>query len=100
MSCLKTWKFNVRNPIRSSQFKRDIKVAQKRGKDMNKLRVLLLLLIEEKELPSEYMDHPLKGDWISYRDSHLEPDWLLNYRISGNDLYLARTGSHADIFGN
>lgn len=52
-----------------------IKVAQKRGKDMNKLRVLLLLLIEEKELPSEYMDHPLKGDCISYRDSHLEPDW-------------------------
>lgn len=88
----------MRNPIRSSQFKRDVKVAKKRGKDMDKLRGLLMLLIEEKTLPAEYLDHPLKGNWIGYRDSHLEPDWLLIYRISGDDLYLARTGGHADIF--
>jgi mRNA interferase YafQ len=100
MSCLKTWTFNVRNPIRSSQFKRDVKVAKKRGKDTDKLRLLLIQLIEEKPLPAEYMDHPLKSNWTGYRDAHIEPDWLLIYRISGDDLYLARTGSHADIFSN
>ena len=90
----------MRNPIRSSQFKRDVKAAEKRGKNMNKLRALLVLLIEEKPLPAEYLDHPLKGNWTGYRDSHLEPDWLLIYRISGEDLYLVRTGSHADIFSS
>ena len=78
----------MRNPIRPSQFKRDVKVAKKRGKDMDKLRRLLILLIEGKPLPLEYLDHSLKGDWIGYRDSHLEPDWLLIYRISGDDVYL------------
>ena len=90
----------MRSPIHSSQFKRDVKVAKKRGKDMDKLKALLILLIEEKPLPAEYLDHPLKGNWIGYRDSHLEPDWLLIYRISGDDLYLARTGNHTDIFSN
>ena len=90
----------MRSPIHSSQFKRDVKVAKKRGKDMDKLKALLILLIEEKPLPAEYLDHPLKGNWIGYRDSHLEPDWLLIYRISDDDLYLARTGSHTDIFSN
>lgn len=69
----------MRNPIRSGQFKRDVKAAEKRGKNMEKLRVLLVLLIEGKPLPPEYLDHPLKGGWKGYRDSHIEPDWLLIY---------------------
>lgn len=73
----------MRSPIRSSQFKCDVKIAKKRGKGMNKLRVLLILLIDEKPLSAEYLDHPLKGNWTGYRDSHIEPDWLLIYRISG-----------------
>ncbi|MDP1664310.1 MAG: type II toxin-antitoxin system YafQ family toxin [Methylobacter sp.] len=88
------------NLIRSSQFKRDVKVVKKRSKDMDKLRTLLILLLEGKTLPAEYLDHPLKGNWNGYRDSHLEPDWLLIYRISGDDLYLVRTGCHADIFSS
>jgi len=62
MSCLKTWKFKVLNPIHSSQFKRNVKVAKKRGKDMDKLRVLLILLLEEKPLPAEYLDHPQRPE--------------------------------------
>lgn len=93
------WAFDVRNPIRSGQFKRDVKTAQKRGKDLSKLRTLLLLLIEAAPLPPEYLDHPLKGQWKSYRDSHIEPDWLLIYRVEGDDLHLTRTGTHSDIFG-
>jgi mRNA interferase YafQ len=58
----------------------------------------LELLIAREELPAIYKDHPLKGDWKGYRDAHIEPDWLLIYRIAGNELHLARTGSHADLF--
>ncbi len=85
-------------PVRSTQFKRDVKRVKKRGKDLSKLRILLSLLIERKPLPAYYSDHPLKGDWKGYRDAHIEPDWLLLYRVIGNELHLARTGSHADLF--
>ncbi|QEA40539.1 type II toxin-antitoxin system YafQ family toxin [Pistricoccus aurantiacus] len=85
-------------PVRSSQFKRDVKRVKKRNKDMTKLRRLLGLLIEQKPLPETYLDHPLRGNWKSYRDAHIEPDWLLIYRIEGNESQLARTGTHADLF--
>ena len=86
-------------PIPIGQFKRDVKLCKKRNKDISKLRQLMQLLIEEKELPPEYRDHPLKGNWKHHRDSHMEPDWLLIYKIDGDELYFVRTGSHADIFG-
>ena len=85
-------------PVRSAQFKRDVKRVQKRGKDMARLKTLLTLLIEQSPLPAAYLDHPLRGDWKGYRDAHIEPDWLLLYRVQGNELHLARTGSHADLF--
>ena len=85
-------------PVRSGRFKRDVKRAQKRGKDMDKLKAVLLLLIEGKPLPLAHGDHPLKGNWKGFRDLHIEPDWLLLYRIHGDELQLARTGTHADLF--
>ena len=87
------------NPIQGGQFKRDVKLSKKSNKDMDKLRELMRFLIEEKSLPPEYKDHPLKGNWAHHRDSHMEPDWILIYKIDGNDLYFVRTGTHADIFG-
>jgi mRNA interferase YafQ len=78
--------------------KRDVKRAEKRGKDMNKLRTLLLLLVEQQPLSSHYRDHALKGQWQGFRDAHIEPDWLLIYRIEGDELQLARTGTHAELF--
>lgn len=83
--------------VRSSQLKRDVRLAAKRGKNLEKLRRLVLLLIEERPLPHAYRDHALKGEWQAYRDAHIEPDWLLIYRIAGGELQLARTGSHADL---
>lgn len=85
-------------PVRSGQFKRDVRKAEKRGKDMAKLRTLLTLLIEEKPLPVRYRDHPLKGQWAGFRDAHIEPDWLLIYRVQDDELQLARTGTHSDLF--
>lgn len=85
-------------PVWSGRFKRDVKRAEQRGKDMTKLKSVLSLLIEERSLPAAYGDHPLKGDWKGFRDLHIEPDWLLVYRIAGGELRLARTGAHADLF--
>jgi mRNA interferase YafQ len=85
-------------PRLDNQFKRDVRKAGKRGKDMGKLRALLNLLLDEQPLPAHYHNHRLKGDWASYWDAHIEPDWLLIYRVKGDELQLARTGTHADIF--
>ena len=85
-------------PVWSGRFKRDVRRAKKRGKDMDKLRAVLSLLIEQKPLPASYNDHPLRGDWSGFRDLHIEPDWLLLYRVQGDELQLARTGTHADLF--
>jgi mRNA interferase YafQ len=70
----------VRNPVRGAQFRRDVKLAQKRGKDMAKLRDVILLLVDGSPLPPRYKDHALSGEWRHFRDCHLEPDWLLSIR--------------------
>ncbi len=85
-------------PVLSRQFKQDVRRARKRGKDMAKLKTLLDLLIRRIALPEFYRDHSLRGSWKGYRDAHIEPDWLLLYCVVGDELRLARTGSHADLF--
>ena len=60
---------------------------------MAKLREIILLLAEGGPLPPRYQDHPLGGQWKHYRDCHIEPDWLLIYKIDGNGLYPVRTGT-------
>lgn len=88
----------MRNLIRGTQFKRDVKLAERRGKDLAKLRELILLLVEGDSLPPRYKDHSLSGNWKHHRDCHIEPDWLLLYKIDGDDLHLVRTGTHSDLF--
>lgn len=88
----------MRNPIEGSHFRRDIRRCQRRGNDMAKLRQAILLLVSGEPLPPRYRDHPLSGDWKGFRDCHLESDWLLLYKIDGDDLYLVRTGTHSDLF--
>lgn len=85
-------------PVRSSQFKRDVRRAKARGKDLVKLRSLLASLIEQEPLAARQRDHPLRGIWKGYREAHLEPDWLVIYRVEGNELHLVRTGTHSDLF--
>jgi mRNA interferase YafQ len=88
----------MRQPDYSGQFKRDVKQAEKRGKNMDKLKALLTLLIEGQPLPANYLDHPLKGEWRGFRDAHIEPDWLLIYKISDDVIRFERTGRHVDLF--
>lgn len=89
----------MKNPIYSGMFKRDVKRAEKRGKDMTALRTVLRLLLAGEPIPVIYKDHPLKGNWKHYRDLHIEPDWLLIYKADETNLWLVKTGTHADIFG-
>ena len=88
----------MRNPVLGAQFRRDVRLAGKRGKDMAKLRQTILMLIESSPLPPRYKDHPLSGEWKNFRDCHIEPDWLLIYKIDGDDLHLVRMGTHSDLF--
>lgn len=88
----------MREVVRGTQFKRDIKLAEMRGKDFRKLRATILLLIEGKPLPARMCDHGLSGGWKHHRDLHIEPDWLLIYKLDNGILHLVRTGTHADLF--
>lgn len=65
---------------------------------MDKLKKLVRLLLSAEPLPAAYEDHPLKGQWRSFRDAHIEPDWLLLYKIDGDTVRFERTGRHADLF--
>ncbi len=86
------------SPIFENRFKKDIKRLQKRGKDMKKLKIVIDKLLENQELEPKYKDHALTGNWKGYRDCHIESDWLLIYKISETHLFLARSGSHSDLF--
>ncbi|NEP63255.1 MAG: type II toxin-antitoxin system YafQ family toxin [Symploca sp. SIO2G7] len=83
----------------TKQFKKDVKRVQKRGKDIAKLKAVIQKLQANETLDPSYKDHPLIGNWKPARDCHIEPDWLLLYDISNEELLtLLRTGSHSDLF--
>jgi len=86
----------MRTPSYSSQFHRDVK----RGKDLDKLKTLIELLLAAQPLPPQYKDHPLKLNWAGYRDAHLEPDWVLIYSVTAGKVHLERTGTHDELFEN
>lgn len=85
--------------VYTNRMKKDAKLMQKRGKDMNKLIKVLALLAEGNPLPAKYKDHQLSGNLSDFRECHIEPDWLLLYQIYDDILIIsaAATGSHADL---
>ena len=90
----------MRTFSRATQFKKDVKLAGKRGKDMAKLKMILDLLIAGDPLPAAYKDHPLRGEFTGSRDCHIGPDWILIYTLMENGAHVCfeRTGSHSDLF--
>ena len=82
----------------TSKFKQDIKTAKKRGYDLSLLTEVLDILAAGEQLPPKYKDHNLIGNYKGFRECHIQPDWLLIYEVSENVLYLARTGTHSDLF--
>ena len=83
----------------TSQFKKDYKLAVKRGLKISLLDEVITMLSQGESLPEKYGDHALIGNWFGHRECHILPDWLLIYRIENNVLVLtlSRTGSHSDL---
>ena len=84
----------------SGRFKKDLKVVAKRGYNINLLTEVIKILAAGSPLPEKYKDHALTGNWATYRECHITPDWLLIYEIVEDELflYLTRTGTHSDLF--
>ena len=85
----------------TSQFKKDYKLAIKRGLKIDLLDNVVRNLAAGEELPEKNKDHALTGNWLGHRECHILPDWLLIYRIEDDVLVLtlARTGTHSDLLG-
>jgi mRNA interferase YafQ len=86
-------------PAATNRFERDVALMQRRGADIARFRAVIEVLCARPPLPRALNDHPLKGDWKGYRDCHVDPDWLIIYRATRTELILARTDTHADLFG-
>ena len=84
----------------TSKFKKDIKLLKKQGKKIEKLYEIINILAYGEELDAKYRDHNLIGNYKGYRECHIEPDWLLIYKVMENILILtlSRTGSHSELF--
>ena len=87
-----------RDIVWTNQFKKDYKLALKRHLDVDLLDNIIRTLSRGEPLPEKNRDHASTGDWIGHRECHIQPDWLLIYRIEDDVLVLtlARTGSHSD----
>ncbi len=83
----------------SAKFKKDSKNCIKRNYNMELLQEVIAILLIPAPLPPKYKDHRLTGEYSGYRECHIQPDWLLIYRVVGNVLQVFRMGTHADLFG-
>lgn len=84
----------------TSRFKRDLKLAKRRGNKLDLLQKIMNQIRDEITLPAKLKDHPLTGNWDGHRELHLEPDWLLIYKIihSSKTAIFVRVGTHSDLF--
>ena len=78
-------------PRRTGQFKKDYKRMKRRGKDMEKLA-------RQGPLDPKHRDHVLVGNYVRRRECHVEPDWLLVYKLESDSILFERTGTHSDLF--
>ena len=85
-------------PTYRNKFKKEVEKAKKQGRDIQELKKIIELLINEKPLPLKCKDHKLVGSYKGYRECHIAPDWLLVYMKTDTELFLERTGSHSDLF--
>ncbi len=81
-----------------NKFKKNLELMIQRGKDPEKIKRVIIVLVNEQPLEKRFRDHSLTGNYSGFRDCHIEPDWLLIYRVESGILYLERTGSHSDLF--
>ena len=85
-------------PVYTKQFEKDTKRCQRRGKDLEKFKILVRTLLAGKQLDPIHRDHRLSDNLVGRRDCHIESDWVLIYRIEGDQLIFERMGTHSDLF--
>lgn len=86
--------------VLSNRFKKDLKLAAKRGYNLDLLENVVDTLARGEKLTEKFRDHELTGNYSGFRECHIQPDWLLVYRIENSELilFLSRTGTHSDLF--
>lgn len=85
-------------PIYTKQFEKDLSTQKKRGKNIAKMKLVFEILVNEKRLPEKNKNHKLSGNYIGRWECHIESDWLLIYKIEGDEITFERTGTHSDLF--
>jgi len=85
-------------PVYTRQFEKDIKLCGRRGKNLDKFKILAMTLVSGQALDPIHRDHKLVGNYQGRRDCHIESDWLLIYKIDGARLIFERMGTHSDLF--
>ena len=88
----------MRTPVYTRQFERDLKLALRRGKNLEKFKIIARTLLAGLPLDPIHRDHRLVGNYAGRRDCHIESDWLLIYKIDGDHLIFERMGTHADLY--
>ncbi len=88
----------MREIVTTKRFERDLKRAKKRQKDIEKLFEIVHKLCTDEVIEQRHRPHALVGNWKPFWELHIEPDWLLVYEVSDDEVYLYRTGTHADLF--
>jgi len=86
-------------PLRlAGAFRRDLKRITRRGYRLAELDAIVTAIRRGERLPALLRAHPLNGEWGGYWECHIAPDWLLIYKVTEQEVLLARTGTHADLF--
>ena len=88
----------MRRITQRTQFRNDLKRQKRRGADIEELIAVVELLAEFGTLPAGYRAHRLTGEWKGIWECHIEPDWLLIYEVTAEEVLLIRTGTHFDLF--
>jgi mRNA interferase YafQ len=84
--------------VYQNQFKKDVKLVIKRGKDISRLKLVMTKIVNEEPLLPKNKEHKLTGNYKAHWECHVEPDWLLIYKVSNTEVIFIRTGTHSDLF--
>jgi mRNA interferase YafQ len=85
-------------PVYTKQFARDVKKAQKRGKNLEKFKIIATTLLHGETLDEIHRDHKLLGNYSGRRECHIEADWIVIYKTIDEKIIFERMGSHSDLF--
>ena len=84
--------------VYQNQFKKDLKLAKKRGENILRLKTIITKIVNEEPLLPKNKEHKLTGNYKNHWECHIEPDWLLIYKVSATEAIFIRTGTHSDLF--